>query len=143
MTIGKIAHEAGVGVETIRYYERRGLIEQPPKPPLGGHRIYPEQTIERVRFVREAQALGFSLREIQGLLKIRNDPSTDCAEILSRAQQKLTEIKEKQKDLRRLRATLEELIATCPGKGASSSCSIIRAMERPGKASSSRGPNTR
>ncbi len=76
MTIGEAARRAGVGVETIRFYERRKLISQPPKPSGGGYRSYPEETVDRIRFVRQAQELGFSLREIVDLLSLRADPET-------------------------------------------------------------------
>lgn len=71
MTISKIAHVAGVGVETIRFYERKGLIERPVKPFEGGYRIYPDETAQRIKFIRRAQEIGFSLREIEELLSQR------------------------------------------------------------------------
>ena len=71
MTIGRLADAAGVGVETVRFYERRGLIQQPPKPNGTGFRVYPEETEHRIRFIRQGQELGFSLREIQELLSLR------------------------------------------------------------------------
>ncbi len=74
LTISKAAKNAGVGVETIRFYERKGLIEQPPKPLDNGFRVYPEETVQRVRFIRQAQEIGFSLREIEELLSLRADP---------------------------------------------------------------------
>jgi MerR family transcriptional regulator, copper efflux regulator len=85
MTISKAARAAGVGVETVRFYERRRLIARPAKPPDGGFRRYPPETIERIRFVRQAQGLGFSLREIGELLSLRADPSTDCGQVRERA----------------------------------------------------------
>ena len=69
LTISKAAKNAGVGVETIRFYERKGLIEQPPKPLDNGFRVYPEETVQRVRFISQAQEIGFSLREIEELRK--------------------------------------------------------------------------
>ena len=74
MTIGKAAREAGVGVETIRFYERKGLIDQPLRPREGGFRIYPDHAVHRVRFIRKAQELGFSLSEVEDLLALRADP---------------------------------------------------------------------
>ncbi len=129
MTIGKVARKAGVGVETIRFYERRGLIGQPPKPLNAGFRVYPQESIERIRFIREAQELGFSLREIGELLSLRADPSADCADVRERAQGKLEEVRRKIAQLERIHAALEELIAACPAKGALRACSIMGAIE--------------
>ena len=129
MTIGKVARKSGVGVETIRFYERRGLIEQPPKPLNAGFRVYPQESIERIRFIREAQELGFSLCEIGELLSLRADPSADCADVRERAQDKLEEVRRKIAQLERIHAALEELIAACPAKGALRTCSILEAIE--------------
>ena len=128
LTIGKAARAAGVGVETLRFYERRGLIEQPPKPVLGGFRVYPDEAVERIRFVRQAQALGFSLRDIAELLSLRADPSTDAGDVRRRAEAKLAEVERKIARLHHIRAALEVVIAACPGRGALASCSIIEAM---------------
>ena len=81
VTISKAAKNAGVGVETIRFYERKGLIEQPPKPFGPGFREYPEEVVRRIRFIRQAQDIGFSLREIAELLSLRADPSADCSDV--------------------------------------------------------------
>ncbi len=131
MTISKIAKEAGVGVETVRFYERKGLVQQPPKPSTGGYRIYPAETVERIRFIRQAQELGFSLREIEELLSLRMAPSTDCADVRERAQTKLNEVKHKIAQMKRIQAALEQLIAACPGQGTLQVCSIIEAIEVP------------
>ncbi len=129
MTIGKAARAAGVGVETICFYERKGLIEQPPKPALGGFRAYPAETVRRVRFIRQGQELGFSLRQIGELMSLKADPATDCSDVRRRAQAKLEEVDEKLARLTGIRAALEELIAACPGRGALRACSIIEALE--------------
>ncbi len=129
MTISKAAREAGVGVETIRFYERRGLIEQPPKPRSAGYRVYPSGTIERIRFIRQAQDLGFSLREIEDLLSLRADPATDSRDVRERALAKLDEVDRKIERLDSIRKALQELIAACPGSGALRGCSIMEAIE--------------
>ncbi len=129
MTIGKAARAAGVGVETIRFYERKGLIEQPPRPAFGGFRVYPAETVRRVRFIRQGQELGFSLRQIGELMSLKADPATDCSDVRRRAQAKLEEVDEKLARLTRIRAALEELIAACPGRGALRACSIMGALE--------------
>ena len=131
MTISKIAKAAGVGIETVRFYERKGLINQPPKPSIGGYRVYPAETGERIRFIRQAQELGFSLREIEELLSLRMDPKTDCADVRERAQVKLDEITQKIAAMKGIQTALEKLIAACPGQGALQVCSIIDAIETP------------
>ena len=128
MTISKAARAAGVGVETVRFYERRDLIVRPSKPPDGGFRRYPAETVKRVRFIRQAQGLGFSLREIEELLSLRADPATDCGQVRERAVAKLEDVDRKIGELQRFRRALEELIAACPGHGALRACSIMEAM---------------
>jgi len=128
MTIGPAARLAGVGIETIRFYERRGLIEQPPKPAGSGFRVYPEETVLRLRFIRQAQEIGFSLREIDELLSMRADPAADCGDVRDRATAKLTEVNRKIAQLGQIRGALEELIAACPGRGALRACSILEAL---------------
>lgn len=131
-TIGKAAKQAGVGVETIRFYERQGLIAQPPKPAAGGFRDYPGATLARVRFIREAQELGFSLHEIAELLSLRADPKADCGAVQRRAEAKLAEVGKKIERLEEIGAALGRLIDACPGKGALGACSILETMEGPG-----------
>lgn len=133
MTISKIAKEAGVGVETVRFYERNGLVDQPPKPSSGGFRVYPVETAERIRFIRQAQELGFSLREIKELLALRTDPATDCADVRKRAKVKVDEINRKISQMKGIKTALEKLITACPGQGALQVCSIIDAFEEPEK----------
>ena len=134
MTIGKTASKAGVGVETVRFYERRGLIDQPPRPANGGFRVYPEQTVERIRFIRQAQELGFALAEIAGLLALRADPSADCAEVRDHARAKLGEVDRKIAGLEHLRSALAQVIAACPGQGALQSCTIMDVLAGAGPA---------
>lgn len=134
ITISKAASEAGVGIETIRFYERKRLIEQPPRSASGGYRLYSGESIERVRFIRQAQELGFSLREIEELLSLRADPSTDCGDVRARAEAKLEEVNQKLRQLRRIQQGLKQLIAACPGQGAVRACSIIDALEDAGAA---------
>lgn len=128
MTIGKAAHMAGVGVETIRFYERKGLIDQPPKPLDSGFRVYPDEAVQRIRFIRHAQEIGFSLREIDELLSLRADPSADCADVREQAMAKLEEVDRKIDRLKEIRGALKKLIAACPGRGALRVCSIMGAL---------------
>ena len=128
LTISKAATKAGVGVETIRFYERKCLIEQPPKPLDTGFRVYPEETVQRVRFIRQAQEIGFSLREIAELLSLRADPSADCSDVREQATMKLEEVNRKITQLEEIRGALEDLIAACPGRGALRACSIMESL---------------
>ncbi len=132
MQISTAAKKARVGVETIRFYERQGLIPQPPRPSNGGFRSYTSEIVQRIRFIRQAQELGFSLREIKDLLSLRADPKTDSGDVRERAEAKLTEVNRKITELERIRSALEALIAVCPGGGALRACSIMDALEGDG-----------
>lgn len=133
-TIGEAAQRAGVGVETIRFYERRGLIKRPPKPQGSGFRVYSDADIRRVKFVREAQRIGFSLNEIRELLALRTDPNADCANVQQQARIKLEEVEGKIGGLMQMKAALETLIAACPGRGNTKSCTILDALSERGSA---------
>ena len=115
-------------METIRFYERRGLIQKPRKPEGYGYRVYPEETVQRTRFIRQAQEIGFKLREIDELLSLQSDPSADCAGVRDRAAAKLEEVNRKILQLENMRGALEELIAACPASGALRACSILQAL---------------
>lgn len=128
LTIGRAARAAGVNVETIRFYERRGLIPQPQKP-QAGYRLYAPETVGRIRFIRKAQEIGFSLREIEDLLSLRAHPETDCADVRERAAAKIAEVDGKIAELKRVRAALEKVKASCPGRGALSACTILEALQ--------------
>jgi len=130
MTISRAAEQAGVGVETIRFYERRGLIKQPARPRSGGYRFYDDEVVERIRFIRQAQELGFSLREITELLSLRADPAADCGDVRTQAVSKREEVDRKIAQLQHIRAALNQLIASCPGSGALRACTIIDALNR-------------
>src|SRR5260370_23444690 len=121
ITISRAAERAGVGVETIRFYERRGLIAQPPRP-RSGYRFYDDTVVERIRFIRQAQELGFSLREIADLLSLRADPAADCGDVRAQAVAKRAEVDRKIAELRQIRSALAELIATCPVDWALRAC---------------------
>ncbi len=129
LTIGQVARDAGVGVETVRFYERRGLVERPARPPHGGVRAYPAATVARIRFIREAQQLGFSLAEVAELLSLRAAPAADCAAVRARTEDKLAEVERKIAGLERIRLALAALIAACPGEGALDACTIVEALD--------------
>jgi MerR family copper efflux transcriptional regulator len=140
LTIGKAASEAGVGVETIRFYERQGLIEQPRKPAGAGVRRYSAETIERIRFIKEAQQIGFSLREVQELLALRSDPSADCSDVRQQAIAKRAAVQRKIEQLRKIDAALGTLIASCPGSGGLQCCSIMDALSPRSREAAPRAP---
>ncbi len=124
LTIGKVADLAGVGVETIRFYEREKLIEDPPRS-AAGYRHYPAETVERVLFIRRAKGLGFTLKEIQELLCLRLDPGKDCRSIKRRAQVKISNIESKIGELEKMKKALVVLTASCREDLATSECPIL------------------
>jgi MerR family copper efflux transcriptional regulator len=125
-TIGRLAKKAGVGIDTVRFYERRGLLPQPQRTP-SCYRLYNEDTINRIRFVRKAKRLGFTLDEIEGLLKLQ-DQGGQKSEVKAITTRKLEQIEAKIADLARMRTVLETLATECSGKGSVSTCPIIDAI---------------
>jgi MerR family mercuric resistance operon transcriptional regulator len=125
LTIGHLADEAGVNVETIRYYQRRGLMPEPDKPDHG-HRRYAVDAVKRVRFIKRAQVLGFTLEEIGGLLDL--DEAHACAETRDMAAHKLQVIEDKLADLKAMRKALTELLRQCDTGAMRGSCPIIHAL---------------
>jgi MerR family transcriptional regulator, mercuric resistance operon regulatory protein len=125
LTIGRLAEAAGVNVETIRYYQRRGLVDEPYKPP-GGHRRYAPAAASRVRFIKRAQQLGFTLEEVGSLLRLEDSQS--CRETRRLAEHKLASIEERLADLNRMRRMLKGLIAQCARGGRPRSCPIIATL---------------
>lgn len=123
-TISALASRAGVNIETIRYYQRRRLLGEPAKP-LGGVRHYCQADVQRVRFIKSAQKLGFTLEEIADLLRL--DDGMHCAEARSIAQHKLGDVRGKLADLRRMESLLAKLIEAC-GKGDPIACPLIEAL---------------
>ncbi|HVL75896.1 MAG TPA: Hg(II)-responsive transcriptional regulator [Noviherbaspirillum sp.] len=125
LTIGAFAAAANVNVETIRFYQRKGLLQRPTKP-LGGIRRYAQADVERVRFVKSAQRLGFSLDEIGELLRLED--GMHCEEASTLAEHKLTEIHKKVEDLTRMKAALSALVGACHAKKDEVSCPLISAL---------------
>ena len=128
MTIGKLAKASGVGVETIRFYERKGLLHEPMRT-ASGYRSYSQESIKRLKFIRRAKELGFSLAEIQELLCLRGSPTSSKADIKSIAHDKILDIKTKISDLTRIAKALEELTNECDGSGPLCDCPILKALE--------------
>ena len=129
LSIGQVAKAADVGVETVRFYQREGLIEEPAREGTRRRR-YSQETVARIRFIRGAQNVGFSLKEIEDLMALRLAPGTSKAEIKARAQAKVDEIEEKMRDLQRMRDTLMKLIGSCEGTGTVEDCPILEAFDR-------------
>jgi len=127
MLIGKVAHQARVNVQTLRYYERRGLLEEPERTP-SGQRAYPEDAVRRVRFIKRAQELGFSLAAVKELLSLRAAPRAKCADVLQQAQEKIRDIDDKISTLRRMRKALSRLMAECEGSLPATECPILGAL---------------
>lgn len=130
MTIGQIAREAGIGVETIRFYEREGLLERPARQ-QSGYRQFEPDAIARLRFIKQAQRLGFTLREVRELLALKLDPSAKRSQLRDRALAKVADIDQRIKDLKRMKKSLAPLIKACDGKGALEGCPILNAIEAP------------
>ena len=126
VTIGEVARLAGVGVETVRFYEREGLIVQPGREE-GRVRRYPSGTVVRLQFIRRAKDLGFSLEEIRELLQLGENPETACSDVRARAEEKIRAIDEKLVGLTRVRAALVKLTAAC-GEARSGTCPILDAL---------------
>lgn len=127
LTAGKLAEAAVVNVETLRYYEKRGLLPKPPRKE-SGYRVYPETAVERLRFIKGAQVLGFTLEEIRELLNLRVDEHAHRMEVRQRAQEKVENIELKIKALEAMRDALRDLIEQCHGDGPIAECPILEAM---------------
>lgn len=127
LTIGQLAERAGIGVETVRYYEKEGLLDQPRRP-IGSVRRYGREALERLAFVHEAKELGFTLKEIRDLIELRSNPQTDAAAVRGRAVAKLSQIERKLMQFDRMRATLRDLLSRCPGAGGLGECPIVQAL---------------
>mgnify|MGYP000489432539 CR=1 FL=1 len=124
-TISKIAKEIGINIETVRFYERKGLIKQPVKP-LQGYRQYPTETVNRIRFIRRSQELGFTLNEIKGLLSLNDNP---CNQVEALAKKKLVAVQTKQADLQLLEKALLEHISQCQNNEDDTCCPIIDSLQ--------------
>src|SRR5262245_16475693 len=126
---GELARRANVNVETLRFYERQGLLPAPPRR-LSGYREFPVEAVARVRFIQRAQELGFSLGEIKGLLALREAPGARCRDVCRMAEQKVSQIDAKIRDLRAMRGALAKLLRECPGTLPIGQCRIIESLTR-------------
>jgi len=128
LTIGKLARGAGVNVETIRYYERRGLLS-PDGYRDSGYRLYTQEALKKIRFIKNAQKLGFTLKEITGLLRLRVSHSAHCGDVKKKAERKLGDVREKIAGLKALEKVLRELIESCEARAATDRCPILKSLE--------------
>ena len=128
LTIGQVARLSGIGVETVRFYERENLLEKPARRG-SGYRQYPEEVVRRLRFIRRAKELGFTLKEIRELLSFRDDPEASAADVKERAESKIADIEGRIRDLERTKQALLKLTEVCPGHGALVNCPIIEALD--------------
>ena len=127
MKIGEIAKRSGIGIETIRFYEREGLLPEPERRP-SGYRQYDESTVERLEYVRRAKELGFTLAEIRELLALSTDRERGVRGVKVRAEARLTEVDRRIRELQQVRRGLKHLIAACPGHGPLDRCPILTAL---------------
>jgi len=128
LKVGEIAKQAGVNLQTIHYYERRGLLSRPPRTE-SNYRAYPEDAVRRVLFIKCAQELGFTLKEIKDLLSLRAAPRTRCADVRHRAEAKVQNIDDKVRTLQAMRKALAKVIGECSGNGPVSQCPILEALD--------------
>lgn len=128
LTIGTLARSAGVGIDTVRYYEREGLLPKPART-ASGYRAYAPDTASRLRFIRRAKDLGFSLGDIRDLLALSTDRDQGVRGVRQRAQARLDEVEQRLRELRRMRRGLKDLIDACPGEGTLEACPILGALD--------------
>lgn len=129
LTRKQVADSAGVTIEAVRFYEREGVIQEPPRTEAG-YRQYPEEAIIRIRFVKRAQTLGFSLPEIRELLSLRMAPGSSATDIHQQALRKIADIDAKIRSLQQMKRTLKTLAEACQGEGTLSDCPILASLDR-------------
>lgn len=127
-SIGQVASRAGVGVETVRFYEREGLLEEPARR-ASGYRQYAEEAVKQIQFIKRAKLLGFSLKEIRELLTLRVDTENSCEQVKERAATKLAEVEQKIIELQQMRQALLQVASLCVGEGPKSRCPMLDALD--------------
>lgn len=128
LTIGELGEKAQVNIETLRYYERRGLLSAPPRSGAN-YRLYPPEAVKVVRFIKRAQDLGFTLKEIEELLSLRSAPEAQCADIRILAEEKIEDINAKIRTLQAIKEALTRLLSQCPGQAPIQECPILEAID--------------
>ena len=127
MKIGTVAKAAGIGIDAVRFYERRGLIPAPARQP-SGYRMYSADVVLSLRFIRRAKDLGFSLKEISELLSLDTAAGATAADVRKLAEAKLADMEQRIRALQRMRRALKKTVDGCPGQGPTSGCSILRSL---------------
>jgi MerR family mercuric resistance operon transcriptional regulator len=131
LKIGEVAERGGVSLQTIRYYEREGLLPKPPRL-APGYRLFPDTAVRRLHFIKRAQELGFSLAEVRELLSLRENADAGAQDMRDRAGAKIADIEQKIRRLRAMKNALKALAESCPGCGPLSECPILDALEAKG-----------
>jgi MerR family transcriptional regulator, copper efflux regulator len=128
LSMAEAAERGGVNIETIRYYERHGLLPKPPRT-ASGYRVFSDNAVKQLRFIKHAQELGFSLKEIKDLLSLRVRPGSSCADVRRKTESKMADVDMKIRRLQAIKQALSKLTATCVGEGPVSACSILEALD--------------
>lgn len=142
MTIGELAAAAGVPAATVRYYEQRGLLALAPRT-RAGYRVYDADGVRRLRFIRHAQALGFSLEDVQELLALRVTDPSSCARVEAATHDRLLHLRERIRELRRMERVLESLLHSCEAKQATDECPVLAALADESEEAHQRGLRAR
>lgn len=129
LKIGEVAKQSEVGIETIRYYEREGLLAEPDRRP-SGYRQYDDTVIARLRFIRRTKELGFTLSEIKELLSLRFDTSTRCEHVRERAEHKIADIEQRIRALQKMKRSLKQIISECTVTGSLHDCPLLEGIRR-------------
>lgn len=129
LTIGQIAQRSGVGIDTVRFYERQGLLKRPARSPSSGYRLYGEEVIARLQFIQRAKELGFTLNEVKELLSLRVDPGMSCEDVRARAEAKIADIEGKIRTLTRMKKALVRLTKECCETGGGPECPLLDTLD--------------
>jgi MerR family mercuric resistance operon transcriptional regulator/MerR family gold-responsive transcriptional activator of gol and ges genes len=140
ITIGRLARSVGVSVQTVRYYERRRLLTPTRRKP-SGYRLYDDEALRRLRFIKNAQALGFTLREIAELLALRVTKTARCGDVQRQAERKLRQVEARIRDLQGLRRVLKRLIKTCRARQPTDRCPILQSLDQGARRNNERRSN--
>ena len=132
LKIGEVARRSEVGIETIRYYERQGLLAEPDRRP-SGYRQYDESVVSRLQFIRRAKELGFTLSEIKELLGLWFDVNTKCVHVRQRAERKINDIEDKIRSLQRMKRSLKKIVSQCENRDAVDECPLWLGLDEPRK----------
>ena len=127
LSVGQLAKRTGVGVETVRFYERRGLLAEPTRR-ASGYRVYDESSVARLQFIRQAKDLGFRLSEIKELLALWFGPRTKCCDVRKKAQAKVAEIEERIESLRTMKRALAAIASRCERRGGVAECPLFTVL---------------